>query len=243
MTAVLLFLSTLHGGFRSKTAITKPLQKRCGNKLLRKCYNYNTPITAFEVKQQDNELIIITDKCKLIYSQGNGELIDRIHVEFQKNNASVLSAINEKDTRNLGGVIKSVDRCDGRLEYKEYNTNSEATPLKMPNGLLSEQGFTVLKIVGIIIALVAVYLTSVKEEKITHKNAGLLFPILLFLGSGAIDTTLKYVEVSFVPKDDVSIFSGSLFGIAAFFGLIILLIKAIKNIIIKDHINRFQFLI
>ena len=94
---------------------------------------------------------------------------------------------------------------------------------------LYNESVTVLKIVGIIIALVAVYLTSVKEEKITHKNAGLLFPILLFLGSGAIDTTLKYVEVSFVPKDDVSIFSGSLFGIAAFFGLIILLIKAIKK--------------
>jgi len=94
---------------------------------------------------------------------------------------------------------------------------------------LYNESVTILKIVGVLIALVAVYLTSVKEEKITHKNAGLLFPILLFLGSGAIDTTLKYVEVSFVPKEDVSIFSGSLFGIAAFFGLIILLIKSIKK--------------
>jgi drug/metabolite transporter (DMT)-like permease len=94
---------------------------------------------------------------------------------------------------------------------------------------LYNESVTVFKVLGVIIALVAVYLTSVKEEKIIHKNAGLLFPVLLFLGSGAIDTTLKYVEVSFVPKDDVSIFSGSLFGIAAFFGLIILLVKAIKK--------------
>jgi uncharacterized membrane protein len=56
-----------------------------------------------------------------------------------------------------------------------------------------------------------------------------LFPVLLFLGSGAIDTTLKYVEVSYVEKEDVSVFSGSLFGCAAFFALIILLIKAIKK--------------
>ena len=52
------------------------------------------------------------------------------------------------------------------------------------------------------------------------------FLFYLFLGSGAIDTTLKYVEVNFVPKGDVSIFSGSLFGIAALFGILILMIKA-----------------
>lgn len=94
---------------------------------------------------------------------------------------------------------------------------------------LYNESVTFLKILGIFIALVAVYLASVKEEKSTSKNAGLLFPILLFLGSGAIDTTLKYIEVTYVPQEDVSIFSGSLFGIAASFALIILLIKAIKK--------------
>lgn len=94
---------------------------------------------------------------------------------------------------------------------------------------LYDESLTALKILGIIIALVAVYLASVKEEKSVNKNAGLLFPILLFLGSGAIDTTLKYVEVNFVPKEEVSIFSGSLFGIAAFFGLLILIVKSIKK--------------
>ncbi|WP_339659880.1 EamA family transporter [uncultured Polaribacter sp.] len=92
---------------------------------------------------------------------------------------------------------------------------------------LYNESVTFLKILGIIIALIAVYLASVKEEKSTRKNASLLFPILLFLGSGVIDTTLKFVEVSFVEKEDVSVFSGSLFGCAAFFGLIILLIKSI----------------
>lgn len=95
--------------------------------------------------------------------------------------------------------------------------------------ILYHESVTFLKILGIIIALVAVYLASVKEEISAHKNASLLFPILLFLGSGVIDTTLKFVEVSFVEKEDVSVFSGSLFGCAAFFGLIILLIKSIKQ--------------
>jgi drug/metabolite transporter (DMT)-like permease len=94
---------------------------------------------------------------------------------------------------------------------------------------LYNESVTFLKILGIFIALVAVYLASVKEEKSIHKKAGLLFPVLLFLGSGIIDTTLKFVEVNYVEKEDVSVFSGSLFGFAAFFGLIILLIKSIKK--------------
>lgn len=94
---------------------------------------------------------------------------------------------------------------------------------------LYNESVTVLKIVGIVIALIAVYLASVKEDKIAAKNAGLLFPVLLFLGSGTIDTTLKYVETNYVDKADVSVFSGSLFAIAAFFAGIILIIKAIKK--------------
>ena len=94
---------------------------------------------------------------------------------------------------------------------------------------LYNESVTFLKIAGIIIALVAVYLASVKEKSSTSKNAGLFFPVLLFLGSGAIDTILKFVESNYLPKNEVSIFSGSLFGIAAIFAAIILIIKTIKK--------------
>ncbi|CAM1347987.1 EamA family transporter [Tenacibaculum crassostreae] len=90
--------------------------------------------------------------------------------------------------------------------------------------ILYNESVTALKVVGIIIALVAVYLSSVKEEKSTQQ-AGLLFPVLLFLGSGVIDTTLKYVETNYVTNNDVDFFSGSLFGFAAVFGLLILIFK------------------
>ena len=94
---------------------------------------------------------------------------------------------------------------------------------------LYNESITFFKIIGIVIALIAVYLASVKESKTEIKNAGLLFPILLFFGSGAIDTILKYVEVSYVPDNEVAVFSGSLFAIAAIFGLIILGIKSFKK--------------
>ncbi|WGH76151.1 EamA family transporter [Tenacibaculum tangerinum] len=87
--------------------------------------------------------------------------------------------------------------------------------------VLYHESITPLKAFGIGIALIAVYLSSVKEEK-EKANGGLLFPILLFLGSGIIDTTLKYVETNFVQVTDVAFFSGSLFGFAAIFGILIL---------------------
>ncbi|RCS27535.1 DMT family transporter [Polaribacter sp. WD7] len=91
------------------------------------------------------------------------------------------------------------------------------------------ESVTFLKIVGITIALLAVYLASLKEGKSNAQKAGLLFPVLLFFGSGAIDTTLKYVEVNYVPENEVALFSGSVFAIAAVFGLIILGVKSIKK--------------
>ena len=94
---------------------------------------------------------------------------------------------------------------------------------------LYNESVTLLKVIGIVIALIAVYLASVKEEKNKVEGASIMFPVLLFLGSGTIDTTLKYVQVNYVSKGDVSIFSGSLFGIAALFGVLILIIKLIKK--------------
>lgn len=92
--------------------------------------------------------------------------------------------------------------------------------------ILYNESVTILKIIGILIALIAVYLASVKEEK-TNLKASLLFPALLFLGSGIIDTVLKYTETNFVPVNEVAFFSGSLFGYAAVFGILVLIVKQI----------------
>ena len=101
--------------------------------------------TAFQVDEIDNQLIISTDKQKFIYTKSSRNILERILVEFQKNDATVSSTVNKKDLQNLGGVIQRADRMDGRLEHKDYNTASPTTPKQFPNGLLSQQGFTILK--------------------------------------------------------------------------------------------------
>lgn len=94
---------------------------------------------------------------------------------------------------------------------------------------LYNETVTMLKISGIVIALIAVYLASVKNDNVFKGKSNLLFPALLFIGSGFIDTFLKYIETNYVLKEDVSIFSGTLFGIAAIFGIVILVLKSIKK--------------
>jgi len=105
--------------------------------------------------------------------------------------------------------------------------------------VLYKESITVFKIVGIILALMAVYLSSIKKKEENNPKAGFLLPVLLFFGSGIIDTTLKFVQDSYVSENEVSFFSGSLFGIAGILGILILVAKhilakekiAIKNIV------------
>ena len=87
-----------------------------------------------------------------------------------------------------------------------------------------------LKISGIILALIAVYLVSVKDNtsKLVSKNE-LLFPILVFLGSGIIDTTIKYLETSYVEQDDISLFSAVIFLTAFVIGISILMFKILRQ--------------
>lgn len=75
------------------------------------------------------------------------------------------------------------------------------------------------KIFGIILALVAVYLSSVKSKNKTGASKNFLLPIILLFGSGAIDTSIKYLESNYVPENVIPIFSASIFCSAAFFGI------------------------
>ncbi|WP_108809317.1 hypothetical protein [Aquimarina spinulae] len=98
-------------------------------------------------------------------------------------------------------------------------------------GIIAYQESTgIIKIVGILIALIAVYLTSIKTTggiPITKKN--LIFPLLVFIGSGVIDTSIKFLETHYVAKNDIPVFSATVFGFAAIVGIITLASKAITG--------------
>jgi drug/metabolite transporter (DMT)-like permease len=96
--------------------------------------------------------------------------------------------------------------------------------------VLYSETITSIKVIGILLALVAVYLTSVKSNQSkSFEGSSLILPIILFLGSGAIDTLLKYTELNFVPEESVSIFSAYIFGIAFVFGILFLVYQILMK--------------
>tara|TARA_R110000787_G_scaffold286385_1_gene404542 strand:- start:18639 stop:19382 length:744 start_codon:yes stop_codon:yes gene_type:complete len=87
-----------------------------------------------------------------------------------------------------------------------------------------------IKLIGIGIALIAVYLTSNKSnQRISINRKLILLPILVFVGSGIIDTSLKFLEDTYVANNDVPLFSAIIFLAAAIIGFIIIIIQVIKG--------------
>lgn len=80
-------------------------------------------------------------------------------------------------------------------------------------------------IVGIVLALSSVYLTASKSNTVSNLKRNLIFPIFLFIGSGVIDTTIKYFQTNYMTKDDISVFSATIFCFAAIVGITQLIFK------------------
>lgn len=87
-----------------------------------------------------------------------------------------------------------------------------------------------LKLIGIAIALIAVYLTSNKSKQgITVNRKSIVLPILVFIGSGIIDTSIKFLEDTYVANNDVPLFSAIIFLAAAIIGFIFIIIQIIRG--------------
>jgi len=81
-----------------------------------------------------------------------------------------------------------------------------------------------------ILALVAVYLTSIKtRDGLSIKWQNLIFPLLVFLGSGIIDTSIKFLETSYVSRTDVGLFSTTIFATAGLLGVLVMTYQAIQG--------------
>lgn len=78
---------------------------------------------------------------------------------------------------------------------------------------------SILEILGIILALLAVYFTSLKENKIKAEKWAFALPVLVFLGSGIIDTSIKYFQDAHMPEKEYALFSATVFASAGIFGL------------------------
>ncbi|MFS4457092.1 EamA family transporter [Maribacter sp. 2304DJ31-5] len=103
--------------------------------------------------------------------------------------------------------------------------------------LLYKEVLGSIKIIGVLVAILAVYLASLKERAIKFRSSMLVLPLLVFLGSGLIDTAIKYFQETLVPQEEFPIFCATVFAAAAVTGLLFIGISAIKKPIKKNFRN------
>jgi drug/metabolite transporter (DMT)-like permease len=83
---------------------------------------------------------------------------------------------------------------------------------------------TVFKVAGIILAIVSVYLVSHKEESGREKQKlWWLFPLVIFICSGIIDSSINYAQRFLLSENDFDAFLSTVFMTAFVFGFLVLL--------------------
>ncbi len=99
---------------------------------------------------------------------------------------------------------------------------------------LYHEAATPLKIAGIVVALAAVLLTCYRPSTASSGSGKfnlnlLLLPALLFLGSGLLDTLIKYAEFHFLNEGNKNAFIIIGFSVAFLLGLVVLLLQLLRG--------------
>lgn len=129
---------------------------------------------------------------------------------------------------SIFNLIGYCTRVDGITTATIANKLSLVIPVIIAIVFFNEAA-GIWKIVGIVLALPAVYLTTrVKEEN--GKTPSLLWPLLLFVCSGLLDALVNYAQRTFLETPEVqATFTIYCFGVAACFGIIIVIIMLLMK--------------
>jgi drug/metabolite transporter (DMT)-like permease len=92
---------------------------------------------------------------------------------------------------------------------------------------------TWIKITGLIIAVLSVYLTSLpsKKDPPEIKSAGLKYlwmPTVIFFGSGVLDALVNHAKIRLVPDAHLTFFLSSCFFCAGTIGITVIIIRRIR---------------
>ncbi|NCX96692.1 MAG: EamA/RhaT family transporter [Chitinophagia bacterium] len=94
--------------------------------------------------------------------------------------------------------------------------------------LLYHDSLPVLKIAGIALAIPAVWLTTHSADANTNLKSPLI-PLLLFVGSGLLDSLVNYVQRSYLQESSEAVYTILCFSVAGIVGLLVLLIRLITK--------------
>ncbi len=86
-----------------------------------------------------------------------------------------------------------------------------------------------VKFIGILLALTAVFFATYKPSATKKHPSMMLLPIMLFIGSGFLDSFLKFNQQELVPIDEHAYFTSVIFLTAAVIGTFWLIINSISQ--------------
>ncbi|MBA6151124.1 GRP family sugar transporter [Gelidibacter maritimus] len=95
--------------------------------------------------------------------------------------------------------------------------------------ILFHESIAYQKIIGIVLAFMAVYLVSAKSKTTINFKKNLMLPLALFLGSGLSDTYINYLQQTSISDEDIPLFSACVFGFAGIIGMLIISVKRMHN--------------
>ena len=98
---------------------------------------------------------------------------------------------------------------------------------------------SVLKFAGVLLAVFAIYFSSTTGGKLSFNKKYLLLIVLVFIGQGIADSTLKWAQVNAVGPQENQVFFATIFFSASFFGLLYL----IYEIVVKSHTFKLKTLL
>lgn len=129
---------------------------------------------------------------------------------------------------SLFNVIAKTAQTMGVAVASVGNKLSLVIPFLFSIYLYNEEA-TILKIAGVVLALIAVVFTCWPSAAHTEpsgkvvKPAYFLLPVILFIASGLLDTMIKYVETTYINESNQNAYLITAFSAAATIGIISLL--------------------
>ena len=101
-------------------------------------------------------------------------------------------------------------------------------PVIIGISLFSEK-LDMFKLIGIALAISAIYMTSTKSGKLSFDKKFLPIILLIFFGQGIADGTLSWAQKFSINDENTPLFFASVFLIAGILGSVFLIYETIKN--------------
>jgi drug/metabolite transporter (DMT)-like permease len=137
----------------------------------------------------------------------------------------------------LGAIFISIFFLTSQTA-KHFGASTAAVAMKLGlifpillSAIVYHESFGTLKIIGVLFALVAVVLSSWKQNKMAFKRNKLIMmlPTIVFAGSGLCDSIVQYMQKIFVSDAESPIFTFSLFLAAFVAGLSVLTLSLFRK--------------